>query len=130
MYVNQDVSFKDLKQVLYYFLQELFGNTTAIRFRASYFPFTEPSAEVDVTCQLCEGKGCTICKQSGWVEVLGAGMIHPNVLTNCRIDPELYSGFAFGMGIERIAMLLYQIDDIRLFSENHMGFLSQFTAEG
>ncbi|MBX9889765.1 MAG: phenylalanine--tRNA ligase subunit alpha [Amoebophilaceae bacterium] len=130
MYINQDVSFRDLKQVLYYFLQDLFGSTTAIRFRASYFPFTEPSAEVDVTCQLCAGKGCTICKQSGWVEVLGAGMIHPNVLTNCHIDPELYSGFAFGLGIERIAMLLYQINDIRLFSENHMIFLSQFAAEG
>jgi len=126
MYVDKDVSFRDLKQTIYYVLHELFGEHAEIRFRASYFPFTEPSAEVDITCQLCQGKGCSICKQSGWVEVLGAGMIHPKVFTNCDIDPDVYSGFAFGMGIERIAMLLYQIDDIRLFSENHLAFLRKF----
>lgn len=128
MYIHTDVTFSDLKGTIYHFVESMFGQATKLRFRASYFPFTEPSAEVDVNCRLCQGKGCTVCKHSGWVEILGAGMIDPNVLTNCHIDPEQYSGFAFGMGIERIAMLLYQIDDLRLFSENHLAFLRQFTA--
>jgi phenylalanyl-tRNA synthetase alpha chain len=128
MYINTHVTFSDLKETMYHFVHELFDRATKVRFRASYFPFTEPSAEVDISCRLCQGKGCTICKQSGWVEILGAGMIDPSVLTNCQIDPEKYSGFAFGMGIERITMLLYQIDDLRLFSENHLAFLRQFTA--
>ena len=128
MYIHTDVTFSDLKGTIYHFVESLFGQATKLRFRASYFPFTEPSAEVDINCRLCQGKGCTVCKHSGWVEILGAGMIDPNVLTNCHIDPEQYSGFAFGMGIERIAMLLYQIDDLRLFSENHLAFLRQFTA--
>lgn len=128
MYINTAVTFSDLKETMYYFVYELFGKATKIRFRASHFPFTEPSAEVDINCRLCQGKGCTVCKYSGWVEILGTGMIDPSVLTNCNIDPEKYSGFAWGMGIERIAMLLYQIDDLRLFSENHLTFLSQFTS--
>ncbi|WP_243517892.1 MULTISPECIES: phenylalanine--tRNA ligase subunit alpha [unclassified Candidatus Cardinium] len=126
MYINTDVTFSDLKGTIYHFVETLFGQATKLRFRASYFPFTEPSAEVDINCRLCQGKGCTVCKHSGWVEILGAGMIDPNVLSNCHIDPEKYNGFAFGMGIERIAMLLYQIDDLRLFSENHLAFLRQF----
>lgn len=126
MYINKDVAFSDLKGTIYHFVEAMFGQGTKLRFRASYFPFTEPSAEVDIHCRLCQGKGCTVCKQSGWVEILGAGMIDPKVLTNCHIDPEAYSGFAFGMGIERIAMLRYQIDDLRLFSENHLAFLRQF----
>ncbi|CDG49466.1 phenylalanine--tRNA ligase subunit alpha [Cardinium endosymbiont of Bemisia tabaci] len=126
MYIDTAVTFSDLKGTIYHFVEAMFGRATKLRFRASYFPFTEPSAEVDIHCRLCQGKGCTVCKQSGWVEILGAGMIDPNVLTNCQIDPEQYSGFAFGMGIERIAMLLYQIDDLRLFSENHLDFLRQF----
>ncbi|TSJ81404.1 MAG: phenylalanine--tRNA ligase subunit alpha [Candidatus Cardinium sp.] len=128
MYIHTDVTFSDLKGTIYHFVEAMFGPATKLRFRASYFPFTEPSAEVDINCRLCQGKGCTVCKYSGWVEILGAGMIDPNVLTNCHIDPEQYSGFAFGMGIERIAMLHYQIDDLRLFSENHLAFLRQFTA--
>ncbi|CAH2559744.1 Phenylalanine--tRNA ligase alpha subunit [Cardinium endosymbiont of Oedothorax gibbosus] len=128
MYIHTDVTFSDLKGTIYHFVESMFGQATKLRFRASYFPFTEPSAEVDMNCRLCQGKGCTVCKHSGWVEILGAGMIDPNVLTNCHIDPEQYSGFAFGMGIERIAMLRYQIDDLRLFSENHLAFLRQFTA--
>ncbi|CCM10271.1 Phenylalanine--tRNA ligase alpha subunit [Cardinium endosymbiont cEper1 of Encarsia pergandiella] len=126
MYVHTDVTFSDLKGTIYHFVEAMFGKATKLRFRASYFPFTEPSAEVDIHCRLCQGKGCTVCKYAGWVEILGAGMIDPNVLTNCHIDPEQYSGFAFGMGIERIAMLLYQVDDLRLFSENHLAFLRQF----
>ncbi len=128
MYVHTDVTFKALKETIYYLVEEVFGKETNVRFRASYFPFTEPSAEVDISCQLCQGSECSVCKQSGWVEILGAGMIDPNVLQNCQIDPKQYSGFAFGMGIERIAMLLYRIDDLRLFSENHLDFLSQFKA--
>lgn len=128
MYIHTDVTFSDLKGTIYHFVASMFGRATKLRFRASYFPFTEPSAEVDINCRLCQGKGCTVCKHSGWVEILGAGMIDPNVLANCHIDPEQYSGFAFGMGIERIAMLRYQIDDLRLFSENHLAFLRQFTA--
>lgn len=127
-YINQDVSFVDLKQTLLYFLQGLFGPTVKMRLRPSYFPFTEPSAELDIDCQVCAGQGCNICKYSGWVEIMGAGMIDPAVLQNCNIDPATYTGFAFGMGIERIAMLLYQINDLRLFTENDMRFLKQFIA--
>ncbi|WP_258102661.1 phenylalanine--tRNA ligase subunit alpha [Marinoscillum sp. MHG1-6] len=126
LYVDKEVSFKDLKQTLYHFAKEFFGPETKIRFRPSYFPFTEPSAEIDISCFICKGDGCKICKYSGWVEIGGAGMVDPNVLTSCGIDPKEYSGFAFGMGIERIAMLKYQIDDIRLFSENDIRFLKQF----
>ncbi|MEP0366657.1 MAG: phenylalanine--tRNA ligase subunit alpha [Cyclobacteriaceae bacterium] len=126
LYVDKDVSFKDLKQTLYHFAKELFGPQTKIRFRPSYFPFTEPSAEIDISCFICGGDGCKICKYSGWVEIGGSGMVDPNVLSSCGIDPKEYSGFAFGMGIERIAMLKYQIDDIRLFSENDVRFLKQF----
>lgn len=126
LYVDKRVSFKDLKQTLYHFSRELFGKDTQIRFRPSYFPFTEPSAEIDISCFICKGKGCKICKHTGWVEIGGSGMVDPNVLASCNIDPDEYSGFAFGMGIERIAMLKYQIDDIRLFSENDVRFLRQF----
>jgi len=126
LYVDRNVSFKDLKQTLYHFAQELFGKDTQIRFRPSFFPFTEPSAEIDISCFICKGDGCKICKHTGWVEIGGSGMVDPNVLESCGIDPKEYSGFAFGMGIERIAMLKYQINDIRLFSENDMRFLQQF----
>lgn len=126
LYVDRNVSFKDLKQTLYHFAKEFFGPETKIRFRPSYFPFTEPSAEIDISCFICGGEGCKICKYTGWVEIGGSGMVDPNVLSNCGIDPQQYSGFAFGMGIERIAMLKYQIDDIRLFSENDIRFLKQF----
>lgn len=126
LYVDENVSFADLKQTLLYFSQEMFGAKTQIRLRPSYFPFTEPSAEVDVTCFICGSKGCNICKGSGWVEILGCGMVNPKVLENCKIDPEKYTGFAFGMGIERIAMLKYQVNDIRLFYENDVRFLNQF----
>ena len=128
LYIDENVSFADLKQTLYYFVQEMYGTDVKIRFRPSYFPFTEPSAEMDINCQICGGKGCNVCKYSGWVEILGCGMIHPKVLSNCNIDPEKYTGFAFGMGIERPAMLKYGINDIRLFSENDIRFLRQFTA--
>ena len=126
LYIDKDVSFPDLLQTLRYFAQEMFGEDTQIKVRPSYFPFTEPSAEVDVTCFLCHGKGCNVCKYTGWVEILGCGMVDPAVLQNCNIDPEEYSGFAFGMGIERITMLKYQIKDLRLFSENDVRFLQQF----
>ncbi len=126
LYVNKRVSFKDLKQTLYHFAREMFGKATEIRFRPSFFPFTEPSAEIDITCFICGGSGCKICKHTGWVEIGGSGMVDPNVLESCGIDPDEYSGFAFGMGIERIAMLSYQIDDLRLFSENDLRFLRQF----
>ncbi|BDC99998.1 phenylalanine--tRNA ligase subunit alpha [Persicobacter psychrovividus] len=126
LYIDENVSFKDLKQTLYHFVKELFGKDTKIRFRPSYFPFTEPSVEVDISCNICKGKGCNICKYTGWVEIGGAGMVDPNVLTSSNIDPEKYSGFAFGMGIERITMLLYQINDLRLFTENDVRFLKQF----
>mgnify|MGYP002623583708 FL=1 len=126
LYVDKNVSFADLKQTLMYFAKEFYGEKTEIRLRPSYFPFTEPSAEMDVSCSICGGKGCGICKNSGWLEVLGCGMVHPNVLRNCGIDPNEYSGFAFGMGIERTAMLRYGVTDIRMFFENDMKFLSRF----
>lgn len=126
LYVNEGVSFVDLKQTLYHFVRQLFGADTKIRFRPSYFPFTEPSAEVDISCHICGGKGCNICKHTGWVEIGGSGMVHPNVLKNGGIDPEKYTGFAFGMGVERITMLLHQINDLRLFTENDVRFLRQF----
>ena len=128
LYIDENVSFADLKQTLYYFVQEMYGTDVKIRFRPSYFPFTEPSAEMDINCQICGGKGCNVCKYSGWVEILGCGMVHPKVLENCNINPEKYTGFAFGMGIERPAMLKYGINDIRLFSENDVRFLKQFTS--
>ncbi len=126
LFIDENVSFADLKQTLYYFVQEMFGAEINIRFRPSFFPFTEPSAEIDITCLICKGVGCNICKQSGWVEIGGSGMVDPEVLKNCNIDPEIYSGFAFGMGIERMAMLKYQIKDLRLFTENDGRFLRQF----
>lgn len=126
LYVDEGVSFTDLKQTLFYFAKELFGEHTKIRFRPSYFPFTEPSAEMDVSCNICGGKGCNICKYTGWVEILGCGMVDPNVLDACDIDSEKYTGFAFGMGIERITMLKYQVNDLRLFFENDLRFLDQF----
>lgn len=128
LYIDTHVSFKDLKQTLLYFAKEMFGANTKIRLRPSFFPFTEPSGEMDVSCFLCGGKGCNICKHSGWVEILGCGMVDPNVLENCGIDSKEYSGFAFGMGIERITMLKYQINDLRLFFENDLRFLQQFEA--
>ncbi len=128
LYVDKNVGFADLKQTLYHFAKEMYGKDTKIRFRPSFFPFTEPSAEIDVTCLICKGKGCNVCKYSGWVEIAGSGMVHPNVLRNCNIDPEEYTGFAFGMGIERVTMLRYQINDLRLFSENDVRFLRQFQA--
>ncbi|MFW6268100.1 MAG: phenylalanine--tRNA ligase subunit alpha [Marinilabiliaceae bacterium] len=129
LYIDENVSFADLRQTLLYFAKEMFGQDTEIRLRPSYFPFTEPSAEMDISCTLCGGKGCSICKYTGWVEILGCGMVDPAVLENCKIDSEKYTGFAFGMGIERIAMLKYQINDIRLFFENDVRFLEQFKAE-
>lgn len=126
LYIDENVSFADLKQTLLYFAKEMFGEKTEIRLRPSYFPFTEPSAEMDVSCPFCSGKGCNICKGSGWVEILGCGMVDPNVLENCDIDSNKYSGYAFGMGIERITMLKYQVKDLRLFSENDIRFLNQF----
>ncbi|SOE20497.1 phenylalanyl-tRNA synthetase, alpha subunit [Spirosomataceae bacterium TFI 002] len=126
LFVDENVSFKDLKDTLLYFAKEMFGKDTKIRLRPSYFPFTEPSAEIDISCFICKGKGCNICKKTGWVEIAGSGMVDPNVLTNCGIDAEKYTGFAFGMGIERIAMLKYDINDIRLFFDNDVRFLNQF----
>ena len=128
LYIDKDVSFADLKQTLYFFVQEMYGPQAKVRFRPSYFPFTEPSAEMDVSCFICDSKGCHVCKKTGWVEILGCGMVHPNVLSNCGIDPEQYTGFAFGMGVERPAMLKYGVNDLRLFSENDVRFLKQFTA--
>ena len=127
-YINRDVSFAELKQTLLYLIRGLFRADSKVRLRPSYFPFTEPSTEVDISCQSCNSQGCTLCKHTGWVEIMGAGMVDPAVLQNCHIDPEAYTGFAFGMGIERIAMLLYQIPDLRLFMENDVRFLKQFTA--
>ncbi|MBC7946971.1 MAG: phenylalanine--tRNA ligase subunit alpha [Chitinophagaceae bacterium] len=127
LYIDENVSFADLKQTLYFFVREMYGKDVKVRFRPSYFPFTEPSAEMDVTCFICGGTGCNICKKTGWVEILGCGMVHPNVLLNCKIDPSKYTGYAFGMGIERPALLKYGINDIRLFSENDVRFLNQFT---
>ncbi|NPA36671.1 MAG: phenylalanine--tRNA ligase subunit alpha [Chlorobi bacterium] len=126
LYIDENVSFADLKQTLLYFAKEMFGQDTKIRLRPSYFPFTEPSAEMDISCSLCGGKGCNVCKYTGWVEILGCGMVDPNVLENNNIDNKKYTGFAFGMGIERITMLRYQIKDIRLFFENDVRFLKQF----
>lgn len=126
LYIDEGVSFADLKQTLLYMARELFGPDTRIRLRPSYFPFTEPSAEMDISCSVCNGKGCNICKNSGWVEILGCGMVHRNVLINCNIDPEKYTGFALGMGMERIAILKYQVKDLRIFSQNDMRFLNQF----
>ncbi|MDO7875203.1 phenylalanine--tRNA ligase subunit alpha [Hymenobacter sp. ASUV-10] len=128
IFIDEGVSFADLKQTVYYFVQELFGQDINIRFRPSFFPFTEPSAEIDITCLICKGAGCNICKGSGWVEIGGCGMVDPAVLDNAKIDSEKYSGYAWGMGIERIAMLKYQIKDLRLFTENDMRFLRQFEA--
>lgn len=128
LYIADNVSFADLKQTLYFFVKEMFGQSVEVRFRPSYFPFTEPSAEMDISCLICGGKGCNVCKQTGWVEILGCGMVHPNVLENCGIDSKKYSGFAFGMGIERITMLKYQVKDLRIFSENDVRFLNQFVS--
>lgn len=126
LYIDRNVSFADLKQVLLYFAREMFGPETQIRLRPSYFPFTEPSAEMDISCDLCGGKGCAFCKGTGWVEILGCGMVDPNVLKACGIDPEVYSGYAFGMGIERITNLKYRVKDLRMFSENDVRFLKEF----
>ncbi len=126
LYIDKDVSFADLRQALMYFAKEMFGEHTDIRLRPSYFPFTEPSAEMDISCNLCGGKGCQFCKHTGWVEILGCGMVDPNVLENCGIDSKIYSGYAFGMGVERITNLKYQIKDLRMFSENDLRFLDQF----
>lgn len=126
LYVDENVSFADLKQTLYFFVREMFGNEVKIRFRPSYFPFTEPSAEMDIDCLICHGKGCNVCKHTGWVEILGSGMVNPNVLQNFNIDPEKYTGFAFGMGIERICQLKYRVNDLRLYSQDDVRFLKQF----
>lgn len=126
LYVNKNVSFVDLKQTLLYFAREMFGPKTQIRLRPSYFPFTEPSAEMDISCNLCGGKGCSFCKGTGWVEILGCGMVDPNVLEACGIDSKVYSGFALGMGVERITNLKYQVKDLRMFSENDVRFLEEF----
>jgi len=128
LYIDKNVSFADLKQCLLYFAKEMFGEKTKIRLRPSYFPFTEPSAEVDVSCNICSGKGCNVCKNTGYLEILGCGMVDPNVLDNCGVDSKKYSGFAFGMGIERIAMLKYGVNDLRLFFENDVRFLKQFSS--
>ena len=126
LYVDKNVSFADLKQALLYFAREMFGEDTKIRLRPSYFPFTEPSAEMDISCNICGGKGCPFCKHTGWVEILGCGMTDPNVLEACGIDSKVYSGYAFGMGVERITNLKYQVKDLRIFSENDVRFLEQF----
>ena len=128
LYIDKNVSFADLKQTLLYFARELFGADTRIRLRPSYFPFTEPSAEMDISCHLCGGKGCAFCKQTGWVEILGCGMVDPNVLEACGIDSKVYSGFALGMGVERITNLKYRVKDLRMFSENDIRFLDEFKA--
>ncbi len=126
LYIDEGVSFADMKQTLLYFAREMFGEKTQIRLRPSFFPFTEPSAEMDVSCNICGGPGCTICKYSGWIEVMGCGMVDPNVLENCGIDSKKYTGFAFGMGIERIAMNIFQVKDLRMYFENDIRFLKQF----
>ncbi len=126
LYIDENVSFADLKQTLLYFAEEMFGKGIQIRLRPSYFPFTEPSAEMDISCRICNGKGCNVCKYTGWLEILGCGMVDPNVLEFCHIDSEKYTGFAFGMGIERVAMLKYQVRDLRLYFENDVRFLEQF----
>lgn len=126
LYIDKNVSFADLRQVLLNFAQRMFGPETKIRLRPSYFPFTEPSAEMDISCDICGGKGCAFCKETGWVEILGCGMVDPNVLKSCGIDPEIYSGYAFGLGIERITNLKYKVKDLRMFSENDVRFLAEF----
>ena len=126
LYIDKNVSFADLKQVLLNFARQMFGPETKIRLRPSYFPFTEPSAEMDISCDICGGKGCPFCKETGWVEILGCGMVDPNVLKACGIDPEVYSGYAFGLGIERITNLKYKVKDLRMFSENDVRFLAEF----
>jgi phenylalanyl-tRNA synthetase alpha chain len=128
LYVDENVSFADLKQTLYFFVQEMFGMNVSVRFRPSYFPFTEPSAEMDISCLICGGSGCSVCKHTGWVEILGSGMVHPKVLENFGIDSNTYSGFAFGMGIERICQLKYRINDLRLYAQNDVRFLKQFVS--
>ncbi len=125
--IDEHVSFADLKQTLYFFVQEMFGKDVRVRFRPSYFPFTEPSAEMDISCLICGGSGCNVCKHTGWVEILGSGMVHPKVLENFNIDPNKYTGFAFGMGIERVCQLKYRVNDLRLYSQNDVRFLRQFT---
>ncbi len=127
LYIDENVSFADLKQTLYFFVQEMFGKDVKVRFRPSYFPFTEPSAEMDISCLICESKGCNVCKHTGWVEILGSGMVHPKVLENFGIDSTKYTGFAFGMGMERICQLKYRVNDLRLYSQNDVRFLKQFT---
>jgi len=127
LYVDKGVSFAELKGTLDHFAKSMFGADVKIRLRPSYFPFTEPSAEVDMSCTICGGSGCAVCKHSGWVEIMGCGMVDPAVLTNCGIDPEVYSGFAFGMGVERIAQLIYRVPDLRLYWENDVRFLEQFS---
>ena len=126
LYIDKNVSFTDLKQVLLTFAREMFGADTKIRLRPSYFPFTEPSAEMDISCHICGGKGCGFCKHTGWVEILGCGMVDPNVLEQCGIDSKVYSGYAFGMGVERVTNLKYQVSDLRMFSENDVRFLKEF----
>ena len=126
LFVDKNVSFADLKQTLLFFAREMFGKEAKIRLRPSFFPFTEPSAEVDVSCNICNGSGCNVCKHTGWLEILGCGMVHPNVLENCNIDSTIYTGYAFGMGIERITMLKYEVKDLRLYFENDLRFLGQF----
>ena len=128
LYIDKNVSFADLRQVLLYFAKEMFGEDTEIRLRPSYFPFTEPSAEMDISCKICGGKGCPFCKGTGWVEILGCGMVDPNVLDNCGIDSKTYSGYALGMGVERITNLKYRVKDLRMFSENDIRFLREFEA--
>ncbi len=127
LYIDENVSFADLKQTLYFFVQEMFGKDVKVRFRPSYFPFTEPSAEMDISCLICGGDGCNVCKHTGWVEILGSGMVHPKVLENFGIDSTKYTGFAFGMGVERICQLKYRVNDLRLYSQNDVRFLKQFT---
>lgn len=126
LYIDKKVSFADLKQTLYYFVTEMFGEGVKVRFRPSYFPFTEPSAEMDISCTVCGGSGCSLCKHTGWVEILGCGMVHPDLLRNFNIDPEKYTGYAFGMGVERITQIKYQVNDLRLYSQNDVRFLNQF----
>lgn len=128
LYIDKNVTFAHLRQTLLYFAKEMFGPDTKIRLRPSYFPFTEPSAEMDISCNLCGGEGCSFCKHTGWVEILGCGMVDPNVLEACGIDPDIYSGYALGMGVERIANLKYQVKDLRMFSENDVRFLKEFTS--
>lgn len=128
LYIDEKVSFADLKQTLYFFVQEMFGKDVKVRFRPSYFPFTEPSAEMDISCLICNNKGCNVCKHTGWVEILGSGMVHPKVLENFGIDSNKYTGFAFGMGVERICQLKYRVNDLRLYSQNDVRFLKQFTS--